>query len=700
MRILILILFVLISPKVWATTWYVRDGGGTSAQCTGKINAVYPGSGTGQNCAYIHPRYVMGWGCGGSGTSTCAGSGSQLSSGDTVFIDGDSDIHSGQQAQYEIGYDDTGSGLTPGCSTSFPYDCTTANIVGGSSSSARTSIIGTGTHKPQLWGTQRVWSVLNAINDHIALQWLEITDHSACGYVNPVATCNYGGPYPYGPWAEDGVELGGNDEILTDVYIHGVGRYGVNVPDYISSYGSITYTRVYSIGNGYGGVTTGINAAITGTSTWNQPVIEWNGCVEAYPVSSIDAPSNYSNCFGQNSGGYGDGLAFGASASGLSAGNWTITGPGSISFNTQDGLDTLHGAGTGTIQVDKMRFEGNAGDQVKMNALNSYLTNSLVVGNCGWWYQSSQAASGAMQPGDACRALGDTILFNVTNGSTTRIYNNTIIGNGNVTLESEDLGHTGCNGSTAIYAANNIINGGYVWIDDTTWNGAGGNAQTTYLYNDGNDGNGGGTCGNLVWNEDYNIVNGTKGGNSGCVGAHDQCGTASGFSAGTFPVGTSGGGRTTYYTGQSGITLLPLGSGSAAVGSGENGLTYWNNENDFSNVTRTSPPAKGGLELNSCAVGNYFCQFNSSCCGNSCTNNSCGTCTANGGSCSSGSTCCSLLCSLSVCVACVANGNSCVLNSDCCSGICSGSVCSAPPIITVPACFISGNSKISGNSNF
>ena len=679
-------------------TYYVRDGGGTPTQCNGIVNAVYPGSGTNQNCAWARPMTATGYCTGNeSGGAPCQYPGVMVA-GDTLYIDGDSDINPGQQAQYEVGYDDISStlgALTQGCNQAYPYACQTAPIPGGLSSSARTSIIGTGSHKPQIWGTQRTTQVFITNASHIAFQNLEITDHQACAYNDPSGGCNYSGPYPWGQWAVDGLNLSGDDLILTDMYIHGLGRYGIVT----GQIGSTTMTRTWVIGNGYGGITYGNNGStsITGTVIFNQPIVEWNGCVEAKPVTGgIDNPSNYTNCFGQNSGGYGDGLAFGASGS-QPAGNWVITGPGSVSFNVQDGLDTLHGTGTGSIQIDKMRFEGNGGDQVKMNAATSLLTNSLIVGDCGWWYQAPQSLSGGMQPGDSCRALGDVIVFNVSNNSLTRIYNNTILSNGNITLESDDAGNTGCNGNTAIYVNNNIILGGYTWIDDTSWNSSGGNSQTTYIYNDGNDGNGSGTCGNLTWSENYNVVSGTKNSNGGCVGPQDKCGTSPGFASGTFPMGTSGGGRTTYYTGQSAITNLPISGSSGAVGAGQSGLSYWNNGNDFYNVTRTTPPAIGGLELNSCAANAYFCQYNSSCCGSSCVNNFCGgSCTSNGGACSTGGSCCSTLCQSSVCVSCLSNGISCSTGSNCCSGICTSSVCAGASIQGLFNASLGGNTKQSG----
>lgn len=648
-----LFLIVLNTIPAWATTWYVRDGGGNLAQCNGTTNQTLALA-VGGNCAYNHPRYVMGWGCTSGGLS-CSGGSNRLAAGDTLFIDGDSDLTPGTQAQYMIGYDSAGSGaLTPGCSSSFPYDCTLGNIPAGTSTSVRTSIIGTGTHKPQFWGNQRPWQVVNASNNHIVVQWLEITDHSNCGYAAPVNACNYGGSYPFGPYGMDGMLIGGDDVNLTDVYIHGMAHYGMNT----NNFGSATFTRVWVIGNTWAGISTGTAAVISGTMTFNQPIIEWTGCEEAYPLASagIDNPLNYNNCFGQNSGGYGDGLAFGNDGNG-NAGNWTITGPGSISFNVQDGLDTLHGNGNGTIQIDKMRFEGNGGNQIKINALNGYLTNSVVFANCGWWYQSAQAASGAMTPGDSCRAEGDAIVYvtSAASGNTDLFYNNTIVGNGNIVF----LQDGSCDSSDHVTFKNNIVYGGYVWIDDTAIiGGGGGNSQTHYIYNGGTDGNGTG-CSGIVQTEDYNIVTGTSSSNAGCTGTHDKCGTNPLFT-GTVPVGTSGGGLNTYYQGSSGVTLIPISGGSPAIGSGSSGLTFWNTPNDYYNEARPTLPAMGAEEVASCGINAYGCFFNSDCCSGTCTGNACtgAACSANNSTCLTGSQCC---------------------NSFCCANVCGGSTCQSNP---------------------
>lgn len=610
MQLLInLILFLILSIPAWATTWYVRDGGAaygvTSITCNGLYNVAYT-TGNGPNCALNDLSWVLGSNDAGATPTT-----GLMMGEDTAFVEGDSDITPGTQAIYIAGWGMANGGFyCNGGNSQFQRDCLLLNIPAGSAGHP-TSIIGTGTHKPQIEGVFQNDRALTANNNYITLQNLEITSHASCAYNDPDGGCPAG----------DGILLSGDQMTFTDVYVHGFSRYGINT----GQMGSATFTRTYVIGNGWGGITVGNggSTSVTGTLTFNQPIVEWNGCVEAYPVSGgIDNPSNYAHCFGQGSGGYGDGLAFGSTGTN-NAGNWTLVGPGSISFNTQDGLDVLHGNGNGTIQADKMRFEGNAGQQFKANALDVYLTNSIVIGDCGWWYGSTQAASGALHPGDSCRALGNAVVFNVTQNSLANINNNTILSNGNFLLVSIDQNNTdNCTG-TVINLKNNIILGGYYWLDDSNFNVGGGNTKVGFIYNNGDSGNSG-PCTNVTWTEDYNVISGISSATPNCGGAHDKCNTVPGFLAGTFPMGTSGGGLSTYYQGQAGVTLMPIASNSAAVSAGVNGLTYWNTSNDYYNNTETNPPVSGALIFGSLAVNGFTpCLFNSDCSSDICTANVC-----------------------------------------------------------------------------
>ena len=50
---------VVLNMMTVATTWYVRTDGGTAAQCTGRSNTAYPGSGTLQACAFSNMQDAL-----------------------------------------------------------------------------------------------------------------------------------------------------------------------------------------------------------------------------------------------------------------------------------------------------------------------------------------------------------------------------------------------------------------------------------------------------------------------------------------------------------------------------------------------------------------------------------------------------------------------------------------------------------------
>jgi len=241
-----------------ATTWYVRNGGGTSAQCTGTTNAVYPGSGSAQPCAFNHPAWVLG----------APGGSAKMAAGDTLYIVGDSDntwnftvpgvsilpaigdeytsngvtytvtvslplgFTSGQitmtgsavpptsgtftvvsghgsgtspitytarsvaQAQYMIGY-----GMPNNtCSTSSASSCAMSTVPAGTSSTVLTHILGlegADGLMPQLWGTEGVQQILDLTGGgNYDVENLEITQHSSCNGV--VLTYGLTGIYPAG----------------------------------------------------------------------------------------------------------------------------------------------------------------------------------------------------------------------------------------------------------------------------------------------------------------------------------------------------------------------------------------------------------------------------------------------------------------------------------------------------------------------
>jgi hypothetical protein len=304
--------------------FYVREDGGTPSECSGESDAAYPGSGTGQACALIHPA----WAIGAPGTTAL------MSAGDTLII---------SPGQYMIGY---GMPNTTGanCGPSWKYDCVMSPIPAGSDSSHKTKIYGkgwdtgTGT-KPQLYGASNIPNILKTTGSNIEIQYLDLTDHESCiswGSNLGDIGCGSDENAKRGLFMKDGSNL-----YLKNVDIHGLSVGGIlafRLTDFTAE-----YVNIYGNGldAGWDGdcnsVTdcSGENSSNSGTITFNHVNIEWNGCSEVYPlVSALGNQANYSHCTDQSdNGGNGDGLG-----TGLTGGDWVFTDV-NLSHNTSDGLD-------------------------------------------------------------------------------------------------------------------------------------------------------------------------------------------------------------------------------------------------------------------------------------------------------------------------------------------------------------------------
>lgn len=296
MKNLIVFLFLLTFSQVaHATTWYVRDGGGTSSQCTGTTNAVYPGSGTGQNCAFNSTMYLTGFGCGNYNQGGYGCNVAPLMSGsDIVYVNGDSDLVPGTQAQFRVGYLSTGYNPS-GCNSA--GNCNPGGLRPGTLANP-TSIIGVGTHRPQIWGSGGIGQVINADADYVLLNNLEITDHSSC-QVN--VSCDTTGARDN--WAKYGVYYGGTGSVMKNLWIHGLyyGTSSDNITNYLS-YNNIISGNSYN-GDGPGDVYSTGTVTFTGPLTWDTDIIVFNGCGENYPVHSSSPYdlANYHDCYDQNS---------------------------------------------------------------------------------------------------------------------------------------------------------------------------------------------------------------------------------------------------------------------------------------------------------------------------------------------------------------------------------------------------------------
>ncbi|KKP67582.1 MAG: hypothetical protein UR66_C0013G0025 [Candidatus Moranbacteria bacterium GW2011_GWE1_35_17] len=511
--IIISIVFFIFPNFVMAATYYVRTDGGNSTQCTGLADAAYDGNGTGEACALNKFQYVTGVG------NLLA----KMTGGDTVIIG---------SGEHMIGYDP--SNVFSGCSSAYPYSCVAKNIPAGTDADHPTRILGIGWDdgcsgvKAQLWGNERVWQMLKLGGDNIEVQCLEVTDHSSCIENGPIDG-NIGldpvhcqrSTYPFGSWAPTGISSaeGTSNILIKNVDIHGLASRG------IMGYrnGDWILENVNIIANGFVGWDSDgtDDDSYTGTTFLDHTKIEWSGCGEIYPITTQDWSSSTDkhHCWSQTQGGFGDGIGLGDGDVGI----WKIY-DSSVSWNTSDGIDLLHGSGsTGRIEMVRSKAEGNAGQAFKSSAKEAYIENSIIIGNCGFHYHQSftstkNSTTGADASFDTCRANGDTVVFaNKVAGQILSIVNSTILSNGDSAIIS---GGTNCDVDTKLSLSNSIVLGGRQFNDDTGVNSAGGNDTTGLYYASGATGNGDGVCGALTIGGDYNIIYNTKYGANQVPGTH------------------------------------------------------------------------------------------------------------------------------------------------------------------------------------
>jgi len=441
-----------IPPNNYGTTYYVRTDGGDPTKCNGKFNIALTDA-SGLNCAWSHISYAL-----------PSGGAARISGGDTLVIGNGS---------YMIGYGMPG---TNGCSTSYPYDCKLLSIPSGASPTQPTRIVGTEfangcKNKPQLWGTERVSSILDLTNsNNVEIQCLEITDHSNCNgwgaaYSDPILNCRSSAKYPNGTYGDIGIVASNSSNVLLqNLDIHGMAYYGINAAGLTNW--TMNYVRLALNGGGGWGGTYGSFTQMYGVITLSNMIVEWNGCSDNYPYS--DTP--YA-CADQNGAGYGDGIGLDRTG-----GDFIIT-DSIFRNNIQDGLDMLYHTEGGTVKINRVWAEGNMGNQLKVGG-EVILTNSVAVGNCSFIAKSANipytSPSAGLMP---CRAVGDTIALalidrssGTNKGTTGYLVNNTITGGGNVMIVA---GTTfGITTNPSLYIINNIMlgdgqNSSYAYPGDT-----------------------------------------------------------------------------------------------------------------------------------------------------------------------------------------------------------------------------------------
>jgi len=439
------------TPHAGGETFYIRPDGGTVEQCTGLVDTAYPGTGTGQACAWNHPFQAL-----------PPGGDPVITGGDTLII---------AAGSYQMGFGAPGAEY---CDEDASYDCLMAAIPSGPDADHPTRILGEGWNNgclsaPELWGTERPWYIVNLTDsNNVEVACLEVTDHSSCieDHVFPTGgspyTCERDDP-PYGDWASIGLYAeDSSNVVLTDLNIHGLANTGIlagRLTDW-------TVENVSLVGNGLAGwngdlVGDSSNSENFGTLIFRHWLVAWNGCGETYPEEE------HIGCWGQEAGGYGDGAGFG----GETGGHYIVEDSAFLN-NTSDGLDMLYVRGEGAmIEIRRTISAGNDGNQIKTSG-DVWIENSILISNCGFFHNMPY-----WNNDDDCRAGGDALVMDMNPGGQAIVINSTITGNGNCLVTAGCSHGQICNGTERILLRNDIFQGQnvfwypqdqvcFAWFDD------------------------------------------------------------------------------------------------------------------------------------------------------------------------------------------------------------------------------------------
>jgi hypothetical protein len=325
---------------------------------------------------------------------------------------------------------DSGMPSPPSGTAAQPTRILGENYSSCKSQSARTQLHGG-------WGVSSVISLSGA--SYVEAACLDITDFSNCGKDTDAVSCETGGNVP-SDFASNGIRLNNTSthDTLTDVRVHGLAADGI-----IGAPGDgFVATDLAILGNadaGWnaddGGGTTGLGSLLVKDFD-----ISWNGCVEEYPI--VD-PLPYFSCTDQDHGGYGDG--FGTATKDSDPPGWQVRfDHGTVSYNTQDGLDALHIGGKGSsMTVTNTLAFANMGQQIKVGGATATITDSYIVGNCR---AMSHTIPGSPSGYNArldlfCRAGDTAILINVPDAQPAVFQRNTIYSDNHVGLEIEYPGN-------------------------------------------------------------------------------------------------------------------------------------------------------------------------------------------------------------------------------------------------------------------
>jgi hypothetical protein len=363
------------------------------------------------------------------------------------------------------------------CDADSPWDCHMSPLPSGPDPDHPTRILGAGwdagcPKPPELWGRERAWHVLDLTGaDQVEIACLEITDHSGCVEDHTGGLACERDSYPYGDWAAVGLYAEDSTNVhLWNLNIHGLASTGI----WAARLAEWTVEDVRLAANGWVGWDGDIDGddANSGTLHFRRWTVEWNGCGETYPGSQPEG------CWAQTAGGYGDGVGTGATG-----GDWIIEDSHFL-HNTSDGLDLLYHSLGGRIALNRVRAEGNAGNQVKLTG-QAAITNSVLVGNCAYFEEQPFT-----HHVDACRALGNTLAVVYTGGEQVSIVNSTFHGQGDGLIGAGPREGYSCDGTETLEGWNNVFLGDSDYFDP---------ADDTFLFYQED-------CAGLTFEGDYSIA--------------------------------------------------------------------------------------------------------------------------------------------------------------------------------------------------
>lgn len=459
--------------------YYIRPDGGSADACTGLIDSPYPDASGGRACAWNHPFQALPPG----GVSRIAG-------GDSLMI---------AAGEYRMGYGAPGAEW---CDEGGSFGCHMPPIPSGPDPDRPTRILGEGWDSgcaapPELWGTGRPWFIINLTDaSNVELACLEVTDHSGCVENHTGGLACERDQAPYGDWAAYGLHAEDSTNVhLSHLNIHGLAAGGIHA-------GRLTDWTVDDVriaGNGSVGWDGDLwddgGDSNSGALTFRHLLVEWNGCGETWPENEPVG------CWGQEAGGYGDGV--GTAETG---GDWIIEDSAFL-HNTSDGLDLLYHTRGGSVTLNRVHAEGNAGNQIKV-AGQTTLSNSLLVGNCAFFED---------QPFtywvDHCRALGSALLIAFIGGEQITIVNSTLYGQGDGLIAAGPREGFQCSGLEYLRVRNSILIGDADYFDPSD--------ISYFFYQEG--------CGEFKLESDYNLAFNVKNIECGLTGdytisgSHDLC---------------------------------------------------------------------------------------------------------------------------------------------------------------------------------